>query len=53
MTKTYSCLACGLHYFDKETSNKCRAFCEEFNGCSLEITTKSVEHQKYLKEKKS
>jgi hypothetical protein len=39
----YQCHECGLHYTEKETAEKCEAWCKENNSCNLEITIRSVE----------
>lgn len=44
--KIYQCPECGLHYEDKSTAKRCEAFCKKHNGCSLEITSLSVERTK-------
>jgi hypothetical protein len=33
----YVCEACGVVYKDKEWAEKCQTFCEQYNGCNLEI----------------
>ena len=44
--KVFQCPECGLHYEDEAVAKQCEAFCEEHNGCSLEITRFSVERAK-------
>lgn len=36
-TKYYQCEECGLLYADKETGEKCQAWCAEHKSCNLEI----------------
>lgn len=38
----FQCESCGLKYRDKETAEKCEAFCTEHNACSLEIIRQAV-----------
>lgn len=43
MTETlYACSVCGYIYKDKETAEKCEAYCKTHNQCSLEITKLGV-----------
>ncbi|MBI2096030.1 MAG: hypothetical protein HYT43_00085 [Candidatus Taylorbacteria bacterium] len=35
--KFYQCQECGLVYADKETAEKCQAWCIEHRSCNLEI----------------
>ena len=35
--KYYQCEECGLLYADKETAEKCQAWCSERKSCNLEI----------------
>lgn len=53
MKQLFQCPVCGLHYYDKELTQNCEAFCKEFNACSMEITQHSVEQQEFLKGQKS
>ncbi len=41
----YQCEACGFHYFDKETAEKCEAWCREQNSCNLEIIKEAIENR--------
>ncbi|MCW6160536.1 MAG: hypothetical protein LVQ95_05640 [Candidatus Micrarchaeales archaeon] len=43
--KLYKCNFCGLHYNDKETADRCYAWCTAHNACNLEITRNSVERR--------
>lgn len=40
----FDCIECGLHYRDKETAEKCEAWCRETKSCNIEITQQSVEY---------
>ena len=40
--KTFKCSICGFKYKDEETANKCKAYCEKHNACSIEITKKEI-----------
>ncbi|MDE2144704.1 MAG: hypothetical protein KGJ01_01905 [Patescibacteria group bacterium] len=40
--KYYRCGECGLLYADKETAEKCQAWCSEHKSCNLEIIKYSV-----------
>jgi hypothetical protein len=39
----FACRICGLHYKDKELSEKCYAWCSTHDSCNLEIAMQSVE----------
>ena len=39
----YQCPECELHYADKVTAKKCRAWCSKYKSCHLEITKLSEE----------
>jgi len=41
--KYYICPACNFAYEEKQWAEKCQAFCEEYNSCSLEITKHAVQ----------
>lgn len=38
----YQCDECGLKYADKETAEKCQAWCTEHKSCNLDIITNAV-----------
>ena len=38
----YVCPVCGMAYLDREWAQKCRDFCANYKGCSLEITGHAV-----------
>ena len=40
----HKCNECGLHYKNKEISQKCEAWCKENKTCNVEITKQSEEH---------
>jgi len=40
--KYYRCEECGLTYADKETAEKCQAWCLEHKSCNLEIIQHAV-----------
>ena len=42
----YQCKDCGLHYKNKETAEKCEAWCKEHKTCNVEIMKQSEEHKK-------
>ena len=42
----YRCEECGLLYYDKETAEKCQAWCFEHTSCNLEITKHAVKEEK-------
>jgi len=44
----YKCPICGLHYENAEEAKLCQAYCQQFHGCSLEITKLSVERRKVI-----
>ena len=33
----YQCEECGLQYADRETAEKCQAWCSEHKSCNLDI----------------
>lgn len=41
----YQCKECGLHYKDKETAEKCEAWCKEHKTCNVEITNQAEENK--------
>lgn len=41
----YQCKECGLHYKDKKTAEKCRAWCKEHKTCNIEITKEAEENK--------
>lgn len=41
----YECPVCHLHYEDEIIAKQCAAYCSENNGCSLEITKRSIERR--------
>lgn len=41
----YECPVCRLHYEDEKTAKQCATYCQDYNGCSLEITKLSVERK--------
>jgi len=41
----YQCKECGLHYKDKDTAEKCEAWCKEHKTCNVEITNYAEENQ--------
>ncbi len=43
--EAYRCEACGFHYSERETAERCEEFCETREGCSTEITAKAVERR--------
>ena len=43
--KAYRCDACGMHYRDRGTAEKCESYCVEKGICNSEITEKSLERQ--------
>lgn len=47
--KFYECGICGLHYKEKEWAEKCKAWCEEHQSCSLAITSYAEERNKEIK----
>lgn len=40
--KFFQCDVCGHGYLDKETAQKCEAWCRKTGTCSAEITKKAV-----------
>lgn len=42
----YQCEACGFHYYDKETAEKCEAWCSANNSCNLDIIKDAIESKK-------
>ncbi len=38
----YQCEECGLKYADKETAEKCQAWCSEHKSCNLDIIKNAV-----------
>lgn len=42
---TYECSECRLHYRDKETQEKCEAWCREHRSCNIEIIKSAVESE--------
>ena len=42
----YKCPECGLHYEDKEQSEKSKTWCKEHKSCNLEITSQAIENKK-------
>lgn len=48
--KLFQCPECGLHYKDPKPAAECEAFCKANNACSLEISMKSVEHERSQRE---
>mgnify|MGYP001615810733 CR=1 FL=1 len=40
--KYYKCMECGLRYTDKETAEKCRAWCSEHKSCNLDIIKHAI-----------
>lgn len=41
----YQCKECGFHYKDKETAEKCEAWCKEHKTCNVEITREAEENK--------
>lgn len=39
----YQCEECGLKYGNKETAEKCQAWCKEHKSCNLEIIKNAME----------
>ena len=39
----YQCAECGLQYTEKETAEKCQAWCKEHKSCNLEIIKHAVQ----------
>ncbi|MFB6207853.1 MAG: hypothetical protein ABEJ69_00735 [Candidatus Nanohaloarchaea archaeon] len=40
---SYKCEACGFHYRNRETAEKCEKHCKQYNACNMEITSESIE----------
>jgi len=40
----HQCNECGLHYKDKDTAEKCEAWCKEHKTCNVEITSRAEEN---------
>ncbi len=38
----YKCLECGLLYKEEKWAKKCKAWCEKYKSCNLEITKHSL-----------
>ncbi len=38
----YICEECGFYYKEKEWAEKCESWCNEHQGCNLEITKHAV-----------
>ncbi len=38
----YQCEECEFKYRDKDTAQKCEAWCSEHNSCNLDITKDAV-----------
>jgi len=43
----HQCRECSLHYKDKNTAEKCQAWCKEHKTCNAKITNRSEENKKY------
>ncbi len=43
--KSFRCEICGLHYIDRNSAQKCYAWCSTHKSCNLEITRYSIERQ--------
>ena len=41
----YQCEDCGFHYEDRDTAERCEAFCKEKGMCSTDITANSIERK--------
>ena len=41
----YQCKECSFHYKDKDTAEKCEAWCKEHKTCNVEITGQAEESQ--------
>lgn len=41
----FRCGECGLHYTERETAERCEAFCREQGACSTAIVQAAVERQ--------
>ena len=41
----YQCKECGLHYKNKDTADKCEAWCKEHKTCNVEIIKQAEENQ--------
>jgi len=44
-TELYQCEECGFKYRDKETAEKCQAWCGEHNSCNLDIIKDAVQEE--------
>lgn len=42
-TVVYQCEECGFFYQDKETAERCQAWCGEHQSCNLEITKYAIQ----------
>ena len=42
-TTLFQCEECKLTYRDRETAEKCQAWCREHNSCNLEIIKDAVQ----------
>ncbi|MDY6778879.1 MAG: hypothetical protein SVU32_09510 [Candidatus Nanohaloarchaea archaeon] len=40
---SFACDVCGLHYRERETAERCEAYCREHDACSTEIIKESLE----------
>lgn len=40
--RLYQCEECGLKYAEKETAEKCQAWCAEHKSCNLDIIKSAV-----------
>lgn len=49
MGNGYACSICGLHYRDRELSERCHAWCSKHDSCNLEVARQSVEAAKRRK----
>lgn len=41
----YQCPACGFHYRDKTTADKCEVWCKSHKSCNIEITAYAEENK--------
>jgi len=44
-TTLFQCEECGFKYRDKETAEKCQAWCSEHNSCNIEIIKDAVQEE--------
>jgi len=44
----HQCGKCGLKYKDKETAEKCQAWCKEHKSCNLDIIKFAVKENRPL-----